>query len=295
MTIITKTGASEKKENEQNLKKEAAVDVPIGGEKPPPRSPSIAWGEGGNAELLYYRDWRRRRLLTSLCVALLILWLMLAAILGGILLFRHLHRRPVFYGWCGTKYTERDMRGHPHYERLQERVEVDPDSEYEKIEVPRFGPNRPAVFIHDFKQNLSAIVDLVGEKCFLKNLDRTRIAPPTSFIDLVKKMEEGYYEQNSGTLQERYRVRYPPLSATDVEDLNSYMISAQCHDKVTFMMDPISDPMTGRLQLFSSREVMPDSKNRKRRSLRRRKRETCQSFSWVNPNGGKVETSVICS
>ena len=36
-------------------------------------------------------------------------------------------------------------------ERLEERVEIDPDNLYEKIEVPRFGNNRPAVFVHDFR------------------------------------------------------------------------------------------------------------------------------------------------
>lgn len=36
--------------------------------------------------------------------------------------------------------------------KLQQRVEVDQDKEYEKIDVPRFGPNRPATFVHDFRQ-----------------------------------------------------------------------------------------------------------------------------------------------
>ncbi len=50
------------------------------------------------------------------------------------------------------KYAERDMKGHPRYEKLQQRVEVDPVEEYEKIEVPNFGPTRPAIFVHDFHE-----------------------------------------------------------------------------------------------------------------------------------------------
>ena len=59
--------------------------------------------------------------------------------------------QPVFYGWCGTQYREGRL-GASRLEKLQERVQVDPDQELEKIEVPKFGPNRPAVFVHDFKQ-----------------------------------------------------------------------------------------------------------------------------------------------
>lgn len=53
------------------------------------------------------------------------------------------------HGWCGTDIRV-DEDGF--YQRLQQRVEVNPEYNYEKIEVPKFGQNRPAVFVHDFKQ-----------------------------------------------------------------------------------------------------------------------------------------------
>jgi len=145
-----------------------------------------------------------------------------------------LHRRPVFYGWCGTDYVEQDSVTAA---KLQQHVEVDEEKEYERIDVPRFGPNRPATFIHDFRQNWTAIVDLMGGQCFLKPLDRRQISPPSSFIDLVRKMESGYYEQNTAVIRERYTVRLPPLSAIELEDIGSTMITQHCTHITTFLLE----------------------------------------------------------
>lgn len=38
-------------------------------------------------------------------------------------------------------------------------------------------------------QNLTAIVDILSSRCFIKELDRTVVAAPTSLIDLIEKME----------------------------------------------------------------------------------------------------------
>lgn len=159
-----------------------------------------------------YRILRRRRLLTTICAIFLAIWLMLAAVIGAIMLFRFLHQRvglsyvlngfefascffcfffqPI-YGWCGTDVRVMDDEdiSKSHVERLKQHFEVDPNFEYEKIEVPRFGFHRPAMFVHDFKQNLTAIVDLKGRRCFIKPLDRQRITPPQNLVDLVRKME----------------------------------------------------------------------------------------------------------
>jgi hypothetical protein len=45
------------------------------------------------------------------------------------------------------------------------------------------------VFVHDFRKNVTAIVDVLGDRCFLKDLDRTLVSPPKNFIDLIQKME----------------------------------------------------------------------------------------------------------
>lgn len=69
--------------------------------------------------------------------------------------------QPTFYGWCGTSFTE-----HGQSERLEQRLEIDPDEMYERIEVPKFGANRPAVFVHDFRQ-VGPVVE-----CYLRNANR---------------------------------------------------------------------------------------------------------------------------
>ncbi len=67
------------------------------------------------------------------------------------------------------KYAEQDMKGHPRYEKLQQRVEVDPEEAYEKIEVPNFGPTRPAIFVHDFN-----VVMITKKKQFFHGLNISR-------------------------------------------------------------------------------------------------------------------------
>jgi len=231
MTIVTKHQlGDDEKDNEENLKKAAALvsETETGGFVPPPSRVSVAWA--GDVPSEWYAQMRRRRLLTSLCFTLLVLWLLMAAFIGGVLFYRHLHRRPTFYGWCGTSYEE-----HGQSERLEQRLEIDPDEMYERIEVPKFGANRPAIFVHDFRQNLTAIVDVLADRCFIKELDRSHVAPPTSFIDLVQKMENGYYEQNPRVIRESYRVG-SALDKNDLDALGSYMISKQCADRSSFML-----------------------------------------------------------
>jgi len=263
MTIITsKNTVEEKKEGEKKL----TADVEASSSPVPLTEAS--WNN--QPPLEWYLAWRRRRLLTSLCATLLILWLLMAAIVGSILLFRYLHRRPVFYGWCGTDYVEQDSAISA---KLQQRVEVDQDKEYEKIDVPRFGPNRPATFVHDFRQNWTAIVDLIGGQCFLKPLDRRQIAPPSNFIDLVRKMESGYYEQNTAVIRERYRVRLPPLNVNELEDLGSWMITQQCSHFTTFMLE----------KSFHALE-------RPRRSTKSKCHE--YSYAYYNAHGAVIKESI---
>lgn len=267
MTIVTKHQLTEgEKENEANMKKAAEVvsDAETGGFVPPSRV-SVAWA--GDVPAEWYTHMRRRRCLTSLCFTLLVVWLLMAAFVGGVLFYRHLHRRPTFYGWCGTSFEEQGRA-----ERLEQRLEIDPDEMYERIEVPKFGANRPAIFVHDFRQNLTAIVDVLADRCFVKELDRSHVAPPTSFIDLVQKMENGYYEQNPRVIRESYRVG-STLSKTDLDGLGSYMISKQCSERTTFMLR--------KANAFD------------RPAHRRHRRETDDGIKFSSMNGDTVEISDI--
>ncbi|VDK51154.1 unnamed protein product [Gongylonema pulchrum] len=90
---------------------------------------------------------RKYKTFTSLCMMLLLFWLLAASFLAGTFFYRQLRRRPTYYGWCGTSFIQRGRN-----ERLEESLEINPDEYYERISVSRFGSNRPAIFVHDFKK-----------------------------------------------------------------------------------------------------------------------------------------------
>ncbi|KHN85986.1 Integral membrane protein 2B [Toxocara canis] len=181
-----------------------------------------------------FARFRRHRAFTTCCLLLLILWLLVASFLAGIFFYRQFYKRPTFYGWCGTNFVQRGRT-----ERLEQSLEINPDEYYERISVPRFGSNRPAIFVHDFKKNLTAIVDVLTNRCFLKDLDRNLVAPPTSLIDLVEKMESGYYEHRPAVRRETYRVA-GRLYENDVYNLHSPMISRHCGRRSVFLLQKAS-------------------------------------------------------
>ncbi|VDP30480.1 unnamed protein product [Soboliphyme baturini] len=104
-----------------------------------------------------------------------------------------------------------------HSLKLWQQVEVDSENEVEKLKIPSFGPNRPALIIHDFRKNVTIITDLTGRRCFLKPLDE-HIAPPANLIDLVRKFERGYYEPDIKVLREDYEVSSAPLTEEELNE-----------------------------------------------------------------------------
>uniref|UniRef100_A0A914S5V8 Integral membrane protein 2 n=1 Tax=Parascaris equorum TaxID=6256 RepID=A0A914S5V8_PAREQ len=153
---------------------------------------------------------RHHRVFTSCCLLLLILWLLIASFLAGIFFYRQIL----------------SFSGALHKICLQY---------YERISVPRFGSNRPAIFVHDFKKmniasfilmNLTAIVDVLSNRCFLKDLERNLVAPPKSLIDLVKKME--VCEHRSTVVGRLYE--------NDVYKLHSMMIIRHCARRTVFLL-----------------------------------------------------------
>lgn len=115
---------------------------------------------------------------------------------------------------------------------------------YERIQVPKFGMNRPAIFVHDFRKNLTAIVDVLGERCFLKDLDRSLVAPPKNFIDLIQKMERGYYAQNPRVIRETYRVG-ERLEPNALLDLGSAMVAKHCAGKLVYRLERTAPALQG--------------------------------------------------
>jgi len=108
-------------------------------------------------------------------------------------------------------------------------LDLSDEERYEKIEVPKgFSHSRPGRFIHDFQLNLTAIIDLENDRCFIIPLNRSRVLPPKSLFDLVSKMQKGYYDVDTEVVRETYRVLTPKLqSAAEFRSLGLF-IGREC-------------------------------------------------------------------
>uniref|UniRef100_A0A1I7X607 BRICHOS domain-containing protein n=1 Tax=Heterorhabditis bacteriophora TaxID=37862 RepID=A0A1I7X607_HETBA len=141
------------------------------------------------------------------------------------------YQRGVYHGWNAATYNN---RGVP--ERLEQNVEINLAEAYEKIQVPQFGTNRPAIFLHDFKQNVTAIVDVMGKRCFLKQLDRTTVEQPRNFIKMLRGMDNSASVSSaSRVVRETFRVG-SPLNQDDLMAIGSFLISRHCSYRPTFML-----------------------------------------------------------
>uniref|UniRef100_A0A5S6R4X4 Integral membrane protein 2 n=1 Tax=Trichuris muris TaxID=70415 RepID=A0A5S6R4X4_TRIMR len=183
-----------------------------------------------------YIAWQRHRVLTILCMTAMIVWLLMASIVGTLVLYRYMTRRPVFIGSCMTEVIE-NAGDSP--VAMAQNVEVDTDSQVEKIQVPAFGRNRPAAFVHDFMQNITLIKDVLGKKCFLKALNRSAVAPPSSMIDLLEKLTNGYYQPKTSVIRENFIVRLPPLDEQEISDLKSSEVAVECMGLPTYWLVPV--------------------------------------------------------
>lgn len=127
-------------------------------------------------------------------------------------------------------------------ELFDEHMDLDMEhEEYERIEVPDFTRGRKGRFIHDFALNKTGIVDLEKGRCFLMNLDRTRVLPPKGLFDLVEKMREGTYDIDTEVIKDNYRVVLPAVS--DIDDMG-YYIAKECAVKgfPTYRLEKMTSP-----------------------------------------------------
>ncbi|KAI6192132.1 Integral membrane protein 2 [Aphelenchoides bicaudatus] len=173
---------------------------------------------------------------SSLCVPIILTWLLVASFFAGLLFYRYFGRRfgePTFYRWCGTDFVD-DQLGER--QRLEQKLEINEQELYERIQVPKFGTNRPAIFVHDFRKNITAIVDVLGDRCFLKELDRSLVSPPKNFIDLIQKMEKGYYAQNPQVIRKTFRIG-ARLNQAELAKMGSLMVSRHCVGREVYRLE----------------------------------------------------------
>lgn len=108
------------------------------------------------------------------------------------------------------------------------------DDGYAKIDVPDFKDGRHGRFMHDFKENQSAIIDTTTNRCFIMPLDRDTTLPPSSFVDLMQKMGSGYYNIDTERVRRNMRVITPRI--TDLSVI-SERIANECYDMKVYMME----------------------------------------------------------
>uniref|UniRef100_A0AC35GP54 Integral membrane protein 2 n=1 Tax=Panagrolaimus sp. PS1159 TaxID=55785 RepID=A0AC35GP54_9BILA len=113
------------------------------------------WGESSKAQAQYFleRSQQALRAMTFLGLALFFIVIFILLVYGN----QHFFQPKTFSGWCGTSFVD---DGQPRH--FAQEMEINPNELYEKIQVPKFGLNRPAVFVHDFRKNITAIVDVLG-------------------------------------------------------------------------------------------------------------------------------------
>jgi len=182
-----------------------------------------------------YSSTRAPKKLLKVCVAAAALTLIMIAICGGIYLYR-MHKAHKFEGWCGVKYIDDEVYPEKSGKRGFFREHINVDGNYEKIQVPKFSENNPAVILHDFGLNFTAIVDEDNSRCFVMPLDRKNITPPKGIVDLMTKMLSGYYLPDARVVRHRFKVIEPPVS--NVNRLGSF-IAGYCHLYDTYMLKKI--------------------------------------------------------
>ncbi|XP_074032774.1 uncharacterized protein isoform X1 [Leptinotarsa decemlineata] len=117
---------------------------------------------------------------------------------------------------------------------FQENFELDDDQKYEKIDVPNFADGRSGRFIHDFNNNMTGIIDVTGQRCFVMPINRKTVLPPKSLVDLIHKMWEGYYKVDTELVRESMRVVLPPI--TDTKVVGAY-ISNECRGMPIYKLE----------------------------------------------------------
>ncbi|XP_017886884.1 integral membrane protein 2C [Ceratina calcarata] len=125
---------------------------------------------------------------------------------------------------------------------MKERFEFDLENEqYEKIDVPDFRGGRKGRFVHDFRVNMTGIIDIDGQCCFVMPLNRRTTLPPRNMYDLLQKMQDGYYEVETEVVRETMKVITPPL--TDLSVIGAY-IARECQDLPTYLLTKINGSST---------------------------------------------------
>jgi hypothetical protein len=77
-------------------------------------------------------------------------------------------------------------------------------------------------------------------RCFVMELNRTRVVPPRNLFDMIEKMRAGYYDIDTEVIHETYRVVTPAIPNGDV-GLGSY-INEECAGFPIYRLEKMTSP-----------------------------------------------------
>lgn len=185
----------------------------------------------GNDALLFRRPItntevlrRRRRIRCAMIMLLMLLVVAMALVTALLFNSRTLGYMPNYTGECNIMYHEK-LPGDAQAligGSFKETYEIDGVS-HERLDVPPVLNFRRSTVLHDFDQNLTAIVDRDNERCFILPLNRGTVEPPKNFLDLLDKFKSGYYLPDAEIVRDTYKVVLPPMR--NVEQLGYYIWS----------------------------------------------------------------------
>lgn len=264
MTIITKpfSGVQAKKPAEEIMKDDEKLmnEVNLKVEE--------KMAEEGLDEADYFlRRVSRVGRMTNFCLALSLVSLLLLGIGAGIHSYKVFILRGSYAGMCrvpmrdlfsestiiGASIKEREMN-HEAYRNLMTDLDrenspalqlvpefktlfefdfdIDVEEEnYEVMELPEIFLGR---YMHDFKENLTVIIDQLRERCYILALDRTLVPPPRNMFDMILKMKQGVYNVDLQEIKKNYRVLGDELDS--LEGLG-FLIPRACFNKQTYRLE----------------------------------------------------------
>lgn len=179
----------------------------------------------------------RRTFCVHLMLTIMVMVILTCGAIGAVVFYRHLNKKEVYTGRCGTRYYDpeyHELRGDlnamprdplPHQrpglsmyktsrftlDFLEESIEVSRVDAFEQLHTPSFDEVRENTVWHDFQSNYTAIIDRSLRSCYIMNLDRKAIAPPSDVLDLLKKLLTGYYMKSAAVMRQNYHLMLPPV------------------------------------------------------------------------------------
>lgn len=116
-------------------------------------------------------------------------------------------------------------------------IKDDEKESFADVKIPDFRDGRRGRFIHDYKNNQTTIVDEENNRCFIYPLDYTTTLPPKSMLDVIMKMQTGYYYPDTSLLRKKMRVMTPELDHED--DYISDKIRDTCRRMHIYKLEPL--------------------------------------------------------